>query len=291
MSGRNNMAVVAINRVDALHGAVVTAGNTLAGLPPSNLQDRQITKVARLNTVVAANTWWQVDFSLARMIDVVALVSHNLTQTGKWRVRLSNASDMSSPLYDSGTVDAWPAVGGFGSLPWGVFSWGDDIAAYELAFYNASSFAVLPSRLSARYLRVDLTDTTNAAGYLQAGRLVAGPAWFPSLNMLYGWSIQMVDESSADRSLGGQVYVDEKPRYRLIRFQLASIPESEAIAQGFDFLHRRKGVAGDVLLIPQPGRPDLFLHEAVYGRMRTLSPVVNQTPFVRSLEFEIEESL
>jgi hypothetical protein len=288
---RTNTAIVAINRVDALYGGVVTAGDTLVSLPPANLQDRQISKVARLNTVVAANTWWQVDFSTTRVIDIVALIAHNLTQAATWRVRLSAASDMSSPVYDSGTVSAWSPVGGYGSLPWGVFSWGDDVQPYELAFYNASSFAVCPATVNARYLRVDLTDTANSAGYLQAGRLVAGPAWFPSLNMLYGWSVQWVDESTADRSLGGQVYIDEKPRYRVIRFSLASLPEEEALAQGFDFLMRRKGVAGDVLLLPQPGRTDLFLHEAIYGRMRSLAPVVGSTPFVRSMDFEIEETL
>lgn len=288
---RTNAAIVAINRVDALYSAVVTAGNTLISLPPANLQDRQISKVARLNTTVAANTWWQVDFSTTRVIDIVALINHNLSQSATWRVRLSAASDMSSPVYDSGTVAAWAPVGGYGSLPWGVFSWGDDVQPFELAFYNASSFAVCPSTVSARYLRVDLTDTTNSAGYLQAGRLVAGPAWFPSLNMMFGWSIGWIDESTVDRSLGGQVYIDEKPRYRVVRFSMASLAEEEALAQGFDFLQRRKGVAGDVLMIPQPGRSDLFLHEAIYGRMRSLGPVVGPSPFVRSIDFEIEETL
>jgi hypothetical protein len=77
---RTNTAIVAINRVDALYGGVVTAGDTLVSLPPANLQDRQISKVARLNTVVAANTWWQVDFSTTRVIDIVALIAHNLTR-------------------------------------------------------------------------------------------------------------------------------------------------------------------------------------------------------------------
>lgn len=291
MAERDNAAFVALNRVDAEHGGVVTAGAALAGLPAANLQDRQISRVARIPSVSSASTWWQVDFGQNRIVDIVALLAHNLTQAATWRVRLSLASDMSSPLYDSGTVDAWPPVGGFGNLPWGVFSWGNELSSNELAFYSGQSFAILPDSVTARYLRVDIVDTSNTAGYIEAGRLVAGPAWFPSRNLLYGWSIGWQDDSTVDKSLGGQTFVDQKPLYRVLRFALTGIEEAELMSNSFDFLQRRKGLSGDLLFIPQPQRPEMLLHEAIYGRLRSMTPVTNPSVGVRAQEFELEELL
>ncbi len=61
-----------------------------------------------------------VDFGQGRLIDFTAIVRHNMTQTSTYRVRLSNVSDFSTTVYDSGTNDAWPRVEEFGTLP-GVY--------------------------------------------------------------------------------------------------------------------------------------------------------------------------
>lgn len=295
---------VTTNRGD---GGTFTNGSEVATLPATNLKDRQRTKVWRTQVVTApsqattatrdttaARTWLEVDLGVPYLIDVVALLSNNISQSGTWRARIATAADfnLSSIVYDSAEVSAWPQLGGFGSLPWGVFNWGDQLSAAELSYYKIDSLLVLPAAKVGQYLRIDINDPTNSAGYIQAGRLVIGPGWQPSVNMDVGWQIGWQDDSEVSRTLGGQIYVDERPRYRIARVTLAQLSETEMYANAFDFIDRRKGISGDILFIPQPSQPSLFIHEVLYGRMRTLSPITNpQVGDVRAKDFEIEELL
>lgn len=287
MAGEETRCIlVGVNRADA-----GTMSASSAALPAANLQDRQITKVWRSTATVA---WVQCDFGQARWIELVALIGLAITQLGTWRIRLSDDPTFATAAYDSGAVRAWPIIGGHGALPWGVWSWGDLLGEEDAAYYTITALQLLPEAVVARYLRIDIDDTGNPDGFVQAGRLIAGPAYRPSYNLDYGWEIGFVDESGIDRSRGGQTWVDERPRYRVARFTLSGISEAELYANVFDYVDRRKGIAGDVLWIPQPHKPELYVHEVIYGHMRSLSPITNPAPgpsTMRSRAFEIEELL
>lgn len=194
-------------------------------------------------------------------------------------------------VYDSGPLLAWPVVGGFGVLPWGQFLWGNALPPDEAGLYTISSYHVIDPQRSGQNLFVNIYDETNTALYVEAGRLMVGPAWRPSYGMLYGWEIWFEDDSQIDQSLGGQDYADEVPRYRVCRFELDQIDDVEIYANAFDFIDRRKGVVGDIVVIPQPSRPELFIHEAMYGRCRMLHPIRHPTFAGRSKVFEIKELL
>jgi hypothetical protein len=300
----DNAMFVTSNRTDA---GTITTGSELVGLPAENLKDRQRTKIWRtavttaptqtpttLRDTTAARTWLEIDLGQAYLLNVVALLSNNISQTGKWRVRIATASDFNSGsiVYDSGQVAAWPVIGGFGTLDWGVFNWGDILTTIELSYYKIDSLVIFPSSVVGQYVRIDIIDATNPDTYIQAGRLVIGPCWQPSVNFDLGWQIGWQDDSVVSRTMGGQIYVDERPRYRVARLTLGQLSETEMYAYAFDNIDRRKGISGDILFIPQPGKPALYLQEVLYGRMRSLSPMTqSQLGDVRSKEFEIEELL
>lgn len=258
-------------------------------LPVSNLKTQLVSEVWRSLSDDPAWTWFRADFGVARLIDVVALINHNITSAGKWRVRLSNDHNFSTTTYDSGLIDAWPSIGGYGALPWGVFQWGDIISTQDAAYFKISSYCILPENITGRYLRIDISDANNPAGYIQAGRCWAAPAWRPSLDMQYGWSIGWVDPSEVSKSRGGQASIKVLPKYRVLSFELADIPEAEMYPNAFDYIDRRKGISGDILVIPQPSKPELFIHEAIYGRMQSLAPVSNPYFERRSKPFIVEE--
>ena len=114
----------------------------------------------------------------------------------------------------------------------------------------------------ARYLRLELEDPSNPDGYLQAGRLVAGPAWQPRVNLQYGWSIEQVDDSRTVRSRGGQSYVDVQPKYRRLRFGFDFLERDEVFGHAYELERRLRNTSATTIGVAvHPGGTDtdLFL--------------------------------
>lgn len=264
----------------------LTVDNAVGTLPITNLQDRQIVKIWR-NSQTTAQI--DMDFGQGRIVDFVALIKHTISQTGKIRYRLSNVSNFSTTEYDSGLIDAWPIVEEFGTLPWGVFSWGGYLNITIAAQYTISSFNVLTSPVQARYLRIDISDPDNTDGYLQAGRLIAGPAYKPSINYANGVQFEFVDESRITKSRGGQTFVDEVERFRRIRFELINLPENEMFQNVFNAIDRLRGVAQDILVIPQPDEPTTWITQNIYGRIAQTQPITNSALTFYGRMIEVEE--
>ena len=279
----SNMIISSTNYSDS---GTLTVDNAVGTLPITNLQDRQIVKIWR-NSQTTAQI--DMDFGQGRIVDFVALIKHTISQTGKIRYRLSNVSDFSSTEYDSGLVDAWPIVEEFGTLPWGVFSWGGYLNITIAAQYTISSFNVLTSPVQARYLRIDISDPDNTDGYLQAGRLIAGPAYKPSINYANGVQFEFVDESRITKSRGGQTFVDEVERFRRIRFELINLPENEMFQNVFNAIDRLRGVAQDILVIPQPDEPTTWITQNIYGRIAQTQPITNSALTYYGRMIEVEE--
>ena len=278
-----NMIISSTNYSDS---GTLTVDNAVGTLPITNLQDRQIVKIWR-NSQTTAQI--DMDFGQGRIVDFVALIKHTISQTGKIRYRLSNVSDFSSTEYDSGLIDAWPVVEEFGTLPWGVFSWGGYLNITIAAQYTISSFNVLTSPVQARYLRIDISDPDNTDGYLQAGRLIAGPAYKPSINYANGVQFEFVDESRITKSRGGQTFVDEVERFRRIRFELINLPENEMFQNVFNAIDRLRGVAQDILVIPQPDEPTTWITQNIYGRIAQTQPITNSALTYYGRMIEVEE--
>jgi hypothetical protein len=279
----SNMIIGAVNYVDS---GTLTVDDEVASLPGTYLQDRQIVRVWR-NTQLTAQI--DVDFGQGRILDFLALIKHNISTTGTIRWRLSNVSNFATTVYDSGVVDAWPVVEEFGTLPWGVFSWGGYLNPTVAAEYTISAFDILDSTVQARYLRIDISDPSNTDGYLQAGRLLAGPAYRPSINYANGVEFEFVDESRVTKSRGGQTFVDEVERFRRIRFDLINLPENEIFQNVFNQIDRLKGIAGDIFIVPQPNTPSTWITQNIYGRVTNTDPIVNSSLTYYGRRIEVEE--
>lgn len=284
MATRSKIIISGKNYVD--DASSISADDEVVALPVENLQDRQITKVFR-NTQLTAQI--DVDFGSARLTDFAAIIAHNLTTAATIRWRLSAVSDFATTVYDSGTINAWEPTEGFGASPWGVFNWGGLPSADDISLYTASTFTVLDNPVLARYLRVDLSDSANGDGYLQAGRLMSGQSYQPTVNYANGVQFQFVDESRVTKSRGGQTFIDTVQKYRTITFDLNHLPQDEAFGSIFNNLDRLKGISGDVLVIPQPDEPSTYLTQNIYGRISAIGPIRNTTLDFYSRTMEIEE--
>jgi hypothetical protein len=109
---------------------------------------------------------------------------------------------------------------------------------------------VLPAPVTARYLRVDLTD--GAAPYMDIGLLVAGQLWRLQRGTAYGIreGRVMLDRRDRNPYTGAQFPVPAIVNPRLAAFSLPALSTAEARNQHRDML-RRLGAARDTLWIAE----------------------------------------
>lgn len=276
------------NRLDA---ATLSGGSWLAALPLANLQNRIIGKVARSTTDATADTKFDIDFTAEKNIRVLSLTNHNLSLDALYRVRGSTVSNFATSVYDSGWLDVWPVVYLPADLEWEDNNWWQGKYSDEQrAGYTAALIHILPANTLARYWRIEIDDTTNAAGYVQIGRVFIGPAWQPTLNMSYGASIGWETATEVQEALGGAEYFQRRTPFRSQRFALDWMTQNEAMAQAFE-IQRRAGIDQEVLWIMDPSDTVHALRRRWLGRLRKLSPIEYPYYNTGKSAFEIKELL
>lgn len=264
-----------------------SGGSWETGLPLANLVNQQPTKVARSTDADEASTRFVIDHASARQFSMFALINVNLSSAATVRIRVSQNADGSSPTLDK-TIAYGEANVVWGSLPWGSFPWSgfieDEQPGGPIVFYKH------PSTVAGRYVLVDISDESNAAGYVQAGRFMAGQAFVPQINMAYGAGGQFIDESRQSRSVGGQLYTDKKPKRRRFQCALNFLTEAESWGSMYD-MQRKLGISGALLLVYDPeDAAAIIKRRTIYGHMTDLSPIVTEnassSPYSFSLTVE-----
>lgn len=81
----------------------LSGGSWVAGLPLTNLQSRQLSKVARSTGVTLANTQFEIDLKIPRPIRVFSIPKHTLSLAGYVRIRgWTGAGGTGTNAYDTG---------------------------------------------------------------------------------------------------------------------------------------------------------------------------------------------
>lgn len=268
----SNAIIAYGNLVDS---ATLSGGAWLATLPLTNLQDRRLGKVARSESVAPADTQFDMDFGETRLLRVVALVNHNFGLTAQYRIRLSSVSDFSSTTADSGWVDVWPEVYPFGVEPWGSARlWTGRPSAEDVAGYTAPLVYILPRSINAQYIRVEIDDEDNEAGYVQFGRVFAADGWQPEYNMAVGATIGFMSRTEVQAALSGAEYFNARTSPRVVKFELPALSQDEGMAQAYE-IQRGVGVSGEVMFIWDPDDTVHALRRQFLGRLVELSPIEN----------------
>lgn len=269
--------------------ATLSGGAWTSGLPLKNMLTQPPKQVARSTSLAAASTRFVADMGAPRLIQSLAMIGSNLTATSTVRFRVSNNADGSSPLLDV-TVPGYPPNVAFGSLPWGQFPWSgyrdDTLPAGQVTFYQS------PSIMTARYVIVDILDSSNPAGYVQIGRFMAGVAFVPKYNFIYGAAFRWNDPTRVSTSVGGQKWFDKRPNFRSFSCGFDAASEGEAYGAVYD-MQRRVGISGNLLMIYDPAdTADVILRRTIYGSMPELSDIITQNAdalYPYTWNFKIEE--
>jgi hypothetical protein len=276
------------NLIDA---AAIYGGSWLPALPLANLQDRRLGKLARSTNATTGSTQFDLNLGATKLVRVVALVNHNLSVVAQYRVLCATDAAFVSVVADSGWLDVWPVVYPFGSLPWGSSSWwggrtSDDIIA-EL---RAPAAYTLAAATNAQYVRIEIADATNAAGYVQLGRVFVGDGWQPVRNMVYGASLAWENRSEVQEALSGAEYFNRRSTPRVARISFEGMSEDEAMAAALE-MQRIAGVTQEVFFLWDPADTTHSLRRQFLGRLRTLSPIENPGPDRWRAPFEVKELL
>ncbi|MBC9177846.1 hypothetical protein [Pseudoroseomonas ludipueritiae] len=270
------MANISLLWRKATDAGTVSGGAWRPTLPLQNLQTQDPQQVARSTSTAEASTWLRVDCGTGAPVPVsqFVLLNHNLTTAGRVRFVLSNAADGSAPLYDSGWLPAWEPTVVWGSLPWGAFPWnGVDTRAYPAGAALMHQVRT-GTPYVARYVLVYLSDPSNPAGYLQAGRLMAGWSWSPAINAAWGASLRWVDPSAVKRTRGGRRIVSRQPKYRSFEMEFAALSEGEALGTA-EAISRELGKDGDFFLCmdPKDSATNRF-RRSIYANLTDTTPIV-----------------
>ena len=155
--------------------------------------------------------------------------------------------DATALIYDSGTVAAG-VVAGF-----------------------MQSAVIAAQTYTARYARVDITDSANPDGFLNIPLVYAGPVWQPTSNIA---AATVLGQDSAEANVvtrGGQEYPVLYWRRRRWDAAFLGIRAAEvwASAMAMDAVAR---TGANILFVPDPASADLA-REATFGRLQALADV------------------
>jgi len=232
-----------INYADA---GVITASSSALLMQPAKLQHPIIARKWR--GLLGGSEYLTIDLGASYPVDTVALFGLNLSLEGTTRVRasLTDATAQIGELYDSGNQ-----VG-------------------KVDPYYTSLIHLLPSAVTARYVRIDLADSH--VGCIEAGRLFVGKRVQPEVNFSAGWSKGWTDRSRITEGFGGQEYVDKDVSYRSVEitFEFLSDAERYGFVEEMDLLN---GQSTDVLFIEDTGSSNLG-RDSIWGLMRDNQAVV-----------------
>lgn len=210
---------------DKIAAATLSGAATVGGLPLANMQDPQPTRVARWSGTTG---YVVADLGASYSIGIVAIGGTNLTSAATRRVRLStaDATGAAGDAHDSGTAAA-------GADP----------------RYSGNMIHVLAANVSARYVRVDLTDATRS--FIDAGLFLAGPAFRPARNYQFGAAWGYQDAGGAEASPVGKLFANRRGRKRVATLRFAFATEAEAMVDHME-LSRIAGTTENVLVVPDP---------------------------------------
>ena len=276
------------NRIDT---SVLSGGGWVASLPITNFQNRTIGRVARTLDATLPNCIINIDLTKAYSSNIVALVNHNISLDAKCRWRASSDPSFSTAIYDSGWIAAWPII-----YPYPLLEWEDDRwwsgknTADQLGAYYHSLVNILPSAVVARYWRLEINDTTNPAGFIQAGRIFIGPSWQPVKNASYGLTTGWETKTDVQTALGGAEYFGRRVPYRVTKFTLDYLTEDDGMANAFD-IDAQAGIDQEVFWVYDPADTVHDQRRQYLGRFQVLNPLQYPVFNTTTKAYEIKELL
>jgi hypothetical protein len=277
------------NYVDA---AILSNGSWITSLPLSNLQKRQLGRVARTSSTDPVASAIDLDIGLGNVVRIFAALNHNYSLGATYRLRGSNDPHFASADFDTGEtfIPVWATVYSTDTLDWEADNfWTGQYKAADIAGYpwHLCILTGAPSYL--RYWRFEISDAANPAGFIQLGRIFIGDAWQPDNGVDFGAAIGWEDPTTIQTSLSSSEYFDGKAPYRVAHITTHFMSTDEAYARAFE-IQRRSGTWKELFFIMDVDDTLHAIRRSFPGRQRSIDPISIPYPDANETNWEIKES-
>lgn len=231
------------NQIDA---ASLSGGSWNASYPLINLQNRYLAQKARSSDATTGSTVIDIDLGSAQSIGLVALVAHNLSAAATVRIQGSSSASQTPSLYDS---------------------------TAEILYTGGTDYAKTFTSVSARYWRISINDTGNAAGYVEFGRLFIGPRFRPATtNIDWGESLAIQSRSNVQEAISGHEFFEQRPSRRVWTAKWSWLTDSEAYSS-LHTIMAATDIHREVYLIAEDTDTGYRAQRNFLGRFRQLNPI------------------
>jgi hypothetical protein len=282
------------NRWSDRSSGAIAASSEIGDFIAANTQTSQRSRVWRSNADTSA--YLTRDFGNAFRINSTVLVSHNATNTGKFRVRIGNDPTFGTNLYDSGYVDTWePSFATTGLMSEFAESDGRPTnATIELLRYcsenaRTARYIFFPE-VAARYVRIDFQDPDNTLGWNEIAYVYVGLMVLITPDQAYGWTLELTAVNRVQVSASGQYWIDDMHKKAVVTANFASRPSAQASAFWM-WLNEKVGTTGEFIISLQPVNAPRRFWTTIYGRMTQLVELENIALQRFNAPFTMEELL
>lgn len=246
--------------------AALTGGVWSADLPLTNLKaDRRfIAAPARQLTpddVLASR--FDVELSLTRAIDLVALLFHTFSLTARYRVTVAApGGSLDAPVHDTGWRSVYERIYDSMNLEWEDPNWwtGQGSSEDDIALYARHLWVVLPEPVLAEAVRVEIDDADNPHGFFDIGGLWLTRTWWPRMNFERGRQPSIEPRDQSEEAPAGRLFADERTPRRMHTLSWKRLSDAEA-QRLFDAGMRAR-TSRTVLVLPDVSDPGVMIREA-----------------------------
>lgn len=217
-----------------IDGAVLSGGSWETDYPLSRIKTRFLREKARSTGTTATIT---IDVGSSQPMAVFALVGMNLSVSAE--VQITNTSG-----YDSGVLGA----------------------------YSSGEFGVALSATASRYWTIVITDTNNADGYIEIGRVFIGYKFSPAANIDWSPAFTIESRTGVLEALSGPEFFDVRDNRRVWRGKWSWLTDAEAYGVLMAIL-RQSDVWQEVYLIEEYSDIDYRDQRQFLGRLRAMDAI------------------
>ena len=234
-----------------------SGGNWQSLLPLASLQRLPLSYVARSTDATTGSTVIIATAPAPVQASVLALIGHNLTQSATWRIRTWTDTAGTTGLVDSGSIAVWPAS----------YTAAEVSGAVATAFYRFAN----PGPSTVGKIEIDINDTTNPAGYVQAGFLEIAAAFDVTYNFSFGAQYSFTWRSQLTEAIGGAEYVNRLDHPRMFKGTFDFSPRTDSLGKFYE-MQRQLKFDIPVLFVPLPSETTHLLRTAMFARQTDPGP-------------------
>ncbi|MDP4024465.1 hypothetical protein Q8W71_17710 [Methylobacterium sp. NEAU 140] len=292
---QSNLVLLYENRVD-LDGVAFSGGSWQTGsLGLANLRTPYLAEVARSMSTDPADTQFVCALPQPYSIGGIALGPTNLRPSALVRFRSYLDPGLTTLIDDSGQIALPSGQVDSVTLPWeslgfweGLTQEFDDIG--KGIGKGASFLYVPPARFAATYVKVEIFDQGNLAGYIDIGRLFVSRSWRPPENYDdAGNALEFEPVTDQEEGRSGTRFFNPRAIRRSFKFGFGYLPQAE-YREIYQIIVR-SGIHNQVFVVPNPADPSTYLREAFFGTLGTPPSLRRMASPNIATEFVVKESL